>query len=74
MDLTSISKYFIFIGAVFILIGAILFFMSKLEFGIGKLPGDILIQKGNTTFYFPLASSVLISIILTIVLNLIQKK
>lgn len=74
MDLTSISKYFIYIGIVFISIGGVLFFISKIGIGIGKLPGDILIQKGNVTFYFPIISSLLISVILTIVLNLFAKK
>ena len=37
--------------------------------GIGKLPGDILIRRGNFTFYFPLVTSLLLSLILTLLLN-----
>lgn len=74
MDITSIAKYLIYIGVIFLLIGSILFFLSKVGIGIGKLPGDILIRKDDFTFYFPLATSILISILLTIVLNIFSKK
>ncbi len=74
MDLTSISKSLVLIGIIFILCGGVIFLLGKSGINIGKLPGDILIQKGNFTFYFPVISSILISIILTIVINLISKK
>lgn len=74
MDLSSIAKYLIFFGVVLLLLGSVFYFLGKLGIGIGKLPGDIIIQKENFTFYFPLATSIIISIILTIVLSLISKK
>ena len=74
MDVTSIAKYLIYIGVFFLLIGSIVFFLGKLGIGIGKLPGDILIKKDNFTFYFPLATSIIISILLTIILNIFFKK
>ena len=42
--------------------------------GLGNLPGDILIRKKNFTFYFPLGTSILLSVILTVLLNLIFKR
>ncbi|HEX68501.1 MAG TPA: DUF2905 domain-containing protein, partial [bacterium] len=42
--------------------------------GFGKLPGDILIKKKNFTFYFPLATCLILSILLTLILNLIFRK
>lgn len=42
--------------------------------GVGKLPGDIFIKKGNFSFYFPLATCVLISLFLTLILNFFGKK
>ncbi|MBT2707931.1 DUF2905 domain-containing protein [Pseudomonas sp. ISL-84] len=48
-------------------IGAIIFAIGFLSqfFNIGKLPGDIVIKKGNTTFYFPIVTSILLSVILS---------
>jgi Protein of unknown function (DUF2905) len=40
---------------------------------IGRLPGDIMIRRGNATFYFPLATSILISVILTLVFSLFRR-
>ena len=74
MDSTSIAKYLIFFGVILLLIGSIFYFLGKLGIGLGKLPGDIIIQKENFTFYFPLATSIIISVLLTIILKLIAKK
>ena len=74
MDLTSIAKYFISFGVLFLILGSILYFLGKAGIGFSKLPGDILIQKGNFTFYFPLMSCIIISIVLTIILSLFLRK
>lgn len=74
MELTTIAKYLICFGIIFIFLGSLLYFLSKIGIGIGKLPGDILIQKGNFTFYFPLVSCIVISLILTLVLRVFIKK
>lgn len=60
------SKLFIILGIIFLLVG---FFMQF----IGKLPGDIVIKKGNTTFYFPIVTSIVISVILSLIFYLIGK-
>ncbi len=60
------SKLFIVLGIVFLLVG---FFMQF----IGKLPGDIVIKKGNTTFYFPIVTSIVISVILSLIFYVIGK-
>lgn len=60
-------------GILFILIGIVLSFGSKIPL-LGKLPGDIFVKKDGFTFYFPLATSIIISIILTIILNLLNRK
>jgi hypothetical protein len=57
-------RFLILLGAILILIGAIYPFLQKL--GIGKLPGDIYIQKGNFTFYFPITTSILVSVVLSL--------
>ncbi|MGQ3888293.1 DUF2905 domain-containing protein [Legionella sp. CNM-1927-20] len=60
------QKIIIVIGVIFIIIGLIWPFIHKL--GIGRLPGDFLIKKGNFTFYFPLTTSIIISLIIMIIL------
>ena len=73
MEITTIGKYLIYFGVVLLIIGSSLYFLGKAGINLGKLPGDIIIQKENFTFYFPLATSIIISIILTIVLYLTQQ-
>jgi len=58
------------LGLLIAFLGLILNFFYK--FNLPVLPGDILIKKENFTFYFPIATSILISIILTIILNLFK--
>ncbi len=60
------GKILILVGVLLILFGFIFLFGSKLPF-LGKLPGDIYIKKDNFVFYFPLGTSILISIILSII-------
>ncbi len=67
------GKIFILIGIVFLALGLFFIFFKKIPYLV-KLPGDILIQKKNFTFYFPIATSVLLSIILSLVLFLLNKK
>ena len=61
------GRRIITIGAILIATGVLLIAGALL--GIGKLPGDFIIKKGSATFYFPLVSSIIISIALTFVLN-----
>lgn len=72
-EFSSIAKMLIGLGSMIILLGLFLLLISKVS-GIGKLPGDIFIRKGNFTFYFPLATSIILSLILTFVLNLLSRR
>jgi hypothetical protein len=67
----SFGKILILIGAIFLFAGIVLMFLPKLNF-FGKLPGDIEIRKQNFTFYFPIVTSIVISIILTFIFWLIN--
>jgi len=60
----DIGKLFIVLGAVLVCLGALLTIAHRLPF-LGKLPGDLLIQKKNFTLYFPLTTSIVVSIILS---------
>ncbi len=66
------AKIIIMIGAVLVLIGVVILFIQKVPF-LGKLPGDILIKRGNFTFYFPLATGIIISIIVSLILYIISR-
>lgn len=67
----QLGKFFVLIGIALLIFGLLMIIGQK--FGLGKLPGDIFIQKGNFTFFFPIVSSIIISIILTIILNIFKK-
>jgi hypothetical protein len=69
----DIGKMLIIFGVASIVIGGILMLSGKVPW-IGRLPGDILVQKKNFTFYFPLATSVIISILLTLIFWLLKKR
>lgn len=69
----DLGKTIIIFGAVLIIVGLVIMISPKIPF-LGKLPGDILIKKDGFTFYFPLATSIILSIILTIILNFFTKK
>lgn len=67
----NFAKWFIYAGVGLILIGFIVWVGTKLGISFGKLPGDIHVQKEKFSFYFPIVTSILVSIVLTIVINLI---
>ena len=64
--MAEIGKIIIIIGIVIVLIGILLTFSDKLPFSLGKLPGDIVYKKENFSFYFPITTSIIISIILSL--------
>jgi hypothetical protein len=68
----AIGKMLIIFGAVLIIVGLGFLFGDKIPF-FGKLPGDILIKKERFSFYFPITTSIIISIILTILFSLFRK-
>ncbi len=66
--MTNLPKTIMIIGAVILIIGFLMQFIK-----IGKLPGDIIIKKENTTFYFPVMTSILLSVILSAIFYIIGK-
>ncbi|MBS4033234.1 MAG: DUF2905 domain-containing protein [Ignavibacterium sp.] len=69
--MSKMQKYLLIIGAVIILLGLFWPFISKLP--IGKLPGDIIIDKPNFKLYIPVTTMVMISIIISVILWLFRK-
>jgi len=70
--LGPLGKMLILLGVFIILIGVLLVIGEKIPW-IGRLPGDIIIRKKNFTFYFPIVTSILISILLTLLFALFRK-
>lgn len=71
--MNEMGKLLIIAGIFLVIFGVIVVFGSKLPF-VGKLPGDFLIKRDGFTFYFPIVTSIIISILLTVILNLFNKK
>ena len=71
--MAEVGKTIIFIGIFIIIIGVILLFSDRLPFNLGRLPGDIAIKNENFSFYFPITTSILISIVLSLLFYLFGK-
>jgi hypothetical protein len=70
---TEIGKMLLGVGLVIAGIGLALMVLGRTNLPIGRLPGDILYRGKHTTFYFPLATSILVSVVLSLVLYLIGR-
>lgn len=70
---SSAGKLIILAGVILIVIGVLMVFFDKIPL-LGKLPGDISIKRRNFTLYFPIVTSILLSIVLTVLLNLFGRK
>jgi hypothetical protein len=69
----QVGKYLVIAGIAIVVIGAIIyFFYNKLQW-FGRLPGDIRIEKENFRFYFPISSMILLSLLLTLIMNIIKR-
>jgi len=68
-----LARLFIFLGLLFLLVGGVIALFSRLNLPLGRLPGDIRIERGHFSFYFPIASSIVISVLLTILLNILAR-
>ena len=70
--LPDVGRTLIVLGLGLAVLGGLLLLGGRIP-GIGRLPGDIVYRKGNFTFYFPLVTSILVSVILTLVLSLFRR-
>lgn len=67
------GKMLVSFGVLLIVLGGLLWLGGKFV-GLGRLPGDIFIQRGNFTFYFPLLTCIVLSLLLTFFLNLVFRR
>ncbi len=70
MNIDLIGKLLLVIGGLIVFIGLLLIFNQQIPF-FGKLPGDIFVKKDNFSFFFPIVTFLIISVVLTIIINLV---
>jgi len=73
MPLSGVGKLLMLFGGILIIVGAALVLAEKTPW-LGRLPGDIYVQRPNFTFYFPLTTSILVSVVLSFVLYLLSRR
>jgi Protein of unknown function (DUF2905) len=71
--MSDVGKLLIVFGLLIALVGVVLVLIGRVPW-LGRLPGDILIRRGNWTFYFPLATSLLLSLFLTLLVWLLGRR
>ncbi len=71
--MSDLGKLLMVLGAVLLAAGVLLTFAGRLNLPLGRLPGDIVYRGKNTVFYFPLATSLLVSIVLSLIFYLIGR-
>ena len=69
-DASTIGKWIVVVGLGLIVLGGLVWLAARFGLPLGRLPGDISLHNGNFSVYFPCATSILISIVLTVLLNL----
>jgi uncharacterized membrane-anchored protein YitT (DUF2179 family) len=73
MALNDIGKLLIVFGVILVILGATFMLAGRLPW-LGRLPGDIYIQRRNVTFFFPLTTSILLSLVLSLLLSLLFRR
>jgi hypothetical protein len=71
---TDLGKFLLVLGGVIIVVGTVLLLAGRFNLPLGKLPGDIVYRGKNTVFYFPLATSILISLVLSLLFWLFSRR
>lgn len=71
--MTELGKLLIWFGVVLVAAGLLLVFLGRAHLPVGRLPGDIIYRGKNTTVYFPLGTSILLSVLLSLVLYVIGR-
>jgi biotin transporter BioY len=69
----SLARIFILVGLLFLLVGGLIYLANRLGLPLGRLPGDIRIERGNVQVYIPFTTMIVLSIILSIVLSVLAR-
>ena len=67
------GKYILIVGGAIVLIGLVVYFFGDKLHWIGRLPGDIRVERENARFYFPITTMILLSLLLTIIVNVVKR-
>jgi hypothetical protein len=70
---TDLGKLLVLLGGTIVIVGLALILLGRANVPIGRLPGDIVYRGKNTTFYFPLATSIVVSVVLSVLLYVIGR-
>lgn len=73
MDLSNLARMLAVLGVILLLLAGGVYLFSRLDLPLGKLPGDIVIERENFTCFFPIVSSILLSIVLTLLINIVLR-
>jgi hypothetical protein len=71
MDLAGIGKWIVLTGLVLVLVGAAIWLAGRIGLPLGRLPGDISVQRERFSFHFPVVTCIVISVVLTLLMNLL---
>ena len=71
--MSDLGRMLIVVGIAIVVVGVVLLLAGRVP-GVGRLPGDIYVQRGNWSFYFPLGTSIVLSLLLTLVLWLVGRR
>jgi DUF2905 family protein len=69
----DLGKVLVFLGAAIVVVGLVFVLLGRTNLPLGRLPGDIVYRGKNTIFYFPLATSIVISVVLSVLMYFIGK-
>jgi hypothetical protein len=72
-DTANLGRWIVLLGIGIALVGAAVWAAGRLGLPLGRLPGDLHFQRGGATFFIPCATSILLSLLLTVVLNLVLR-
>ena len=73
IELMDVGKLLVFLGVLLVGAGVVVMLLGRVHSPLGRLPGDFLYRGKNTTVYFPLATSVVVSVVLSVVLYLVSR-
>jgi hypothetical protein len=71
--MVDLGRMLVFVGGLLLALGLVLILAGKINLPIGRLPGDIVVRGKNSTFYFPLMTSVVLSVLLSLVLYVVGR-
>jgi len=69
----DLGRMLVFVGGLLLVVGLVIILAGKVNLPIGRLPGDIVYRSKHTTFYFPLMTSILLSVVLSLVLYVVNR-